>query len=55
MNFENEFVAHGKIDFFDLALVKKHGSKSGVIDPGGIEIAVIKLAINKGNAYKITI
>ena len=55
MNFENEFVAHRKIDFFDLALIKKYRSKSSVINSGGIEIAVIKLAIDKGNAYKITI
>jgi hypothetical protein len=53
VNFEDEFVAHGKIDFFDLAIVKKYGSKSGVIDFGSIEDAVVELAIDKSDAYKI--
>lgn len=53
MNFEDEFVTHREIDLFDLALIKKYGSKSRVIDFGSIEIAVIELAINKSNTYKI--
>lgn len=55
MHFENEFVAHRKINFFDLAIVKIHGSKSRVIDFGLIENAVIELAIYESNAYQIAI
>ena len=55
MNFEDEFVTHREIDFFDLAIIKIDGSKSRVVDFGSIEIAVVKLAIDKSNAYKIAI
>ncbi|GGA85455.1 hypothetical protein GCM10008015_27750 [Flavobacterium palustre] len=51
MNFEDEFVTHGKIDFFDLAILKKYGSKSGVVDFGIVKDAVVKPTVNKGNAY----
>jgi hypothetical protein len=53
VNFEDEFVTHSKIDFFDLAIVKKYGSKSRVIDFGSIKNAVVELAIDKSDAYKI--
>ena len=53
MNLEDEFVTHGEIDVFDLAIIKKYGSKSRMIDFGSIEIAVVKLAIHKSNTYKI--
>lgn len=49
MNFKNEFVAHGKIDFFDFATVKSCRSKSDIIDFGFIKYTVIKNAINKSN------
>ncbi|KDN54582.1 hypothetical protein FEM21_23050 [Flavobacterium seoulense] len=51
--FEYEFVTHGKIDFFDLAIIKIDGSKSRVIDFCIIKNAIIELAIDKSNAYKI--
>jgi len=54
VNFENEFVTHGKIDFFDLAIVKEYGSKSRVIDFSIIKNAVVELAIDKNDAYEIT-
>lgn len=54
MNFENEFVDHSKIDFFDLAIIKKYGSKSRVIDFSIIKNAVVELAIYKSDAYEIT-
>ena len=53
MNLEDEFVTHREIDVFDLAIIKKCGSKSRVIDFGSIEITVVKLAIDKSNTYKI--
>lgn len=53
MNLEDEFVTHREIDLFDLALIKKYGSKCGMIDFGSIEITIIELAIDKSDAYKI--
>ena len=53
MNLEDEFVTHREIDVFDLAIIKIDGSKSGVIDLRSIEIAVVELAIDKSNTYKI--
>lgn len=55
MNLEDEFVTHREIDVFDLAIIKKYGSKSRVVDFGSIEIAVVKLAIDKSNTYKIAL
>ncbi len=55
MNFENKLVAHRKIDFFDLAMIKKYGSKSGVVDFSGIKNTVVELAIDKSDAYKIAL
>lgn len=55
MHFEYEFVAHRKINFFNLAIVKIHGSKSRVIDFGSVEVAVVELAIYESNANQIAI
>jgi len=55
VNFEDEFVRHRKIDFFDLAIIKKYGSKSRVVDFSSIKNAVIELTIDESNAYKIAI
>jgi hypothetical protein len=38
-----------------LAIIKKYGSKSRVVDFSGIEIAVDKLTIDKSDTYKIAI
>ena len=55
MHFKNEFVAHGKIHLFDLAIVKIGCSKCRVVDFSIIKNAVIKLAIYKSNPYHIAI
>ncbi len=54
MNFKNEFVTHGKIHFFDLAIIEMYGSKSNVTDFGTIKITVVKITIYKSHRCKTT-
>ncbi|GEL11059.1 hypothetical protein FGL01_17980 [Flavobacterium glycines] len=55
MYFKNEFVTHGKIDFFNLAIIKICRSKCCVVNFSGIKNAVVKLTIDKSNTYQIAI
>ncbi len=52
MNFENQFVAHGKINFFDFAVIKSDTSKSHIINFGFVENTIVKSAVDKGNGKK---
>lgn len=55
MYFENEFVAHCKIDFFHFATIEKHASQGYVIDFCSAKNTVIKSAIYKSNPNKIAL
>ena len=54
-NVENQFVAHGKIDFFHLATIESHGSQRHIIDFGSIEITIIENTIDKSDGQKHTL
>jgi len=55
MNFKDQFIAHGKIDFLDFTMIESRGSKGYVIYFGMAESAVIKNTIDKSNVYKKTL
>ena len=55
MNFENEFVAHRKIDFFHFATVKMNGSQTNVIYFGSTKNTIVKVTIDKNNSNKIAL
>ena len=55
MNFKNEFVAHSKIYFPDVATVKTDGTKRDIIDLRAAENAIVKNTIDKGHRQKSTL
>ena len=52
MNFENQFVAHGKIYFLDFATIESRRSKSDIIYFGIAKCTIVENAINKSNRQK---
>jgi hypothetical protein len=52
MNFEYQFVAHGKIDFLDFTTIESRRSKSDIIYFGIAKHTIVENAVNKGNRQK---
>ncbi len=52
MDFEYQFVTHGKIDFLDFTTIESHRSKSDIIYFGVAKRTIIENAVNKGNRKK---
>ena len=52
MHFENEFVAHCKIHFFNFAPIKSYSPKSHVINFGFAKNTIVKNTINKSHSQK---
>ncbi len=53
MDFENELVAHRKIDFPQIAITEPNRPESNVVDFRTIEIAMLKRTIDKRDADEI--
>ena len=52
MYFKYEFVAHCKIHFFDLAMIKEDGAERSIIDFSFGKITVVEGTVYKCHSYK---